>query len=63
MVDNSALLIVEDAIKPEDLDRSALESRLKEAEEGLRNAEEDSEEAARHRRDIARAEAFLAIES
>jgi F-type H+-transporting ATPase subunit epsilon len=63
VVDNSALLIVEDAIKPEDLDRSALESRLKEAEEGLRNAEEKSEEAARHRRDIARAEAFLAIES
>jgi F-type H+-transporting ATPase subunit epsilon len=62
VVDNSALLIVEDAIKPEDLDRSALESRLKEAEEGLRNAEEDSEEAARHRREIARAEAFLAIE-
>ena len=63
VVDNSALLIVEDAIKPEDLDRSALESRLKEAEEGLRNAEEGSEEAARHKRDIARAEAFLAIES
>ena len=62
MVDNSALLIVEDAIKPEDLDRSALESRLKEAEEGLSNAEEGTEEAARHQRDIARAEAFLAIE-
>ena len=61
VVDNSALLIVEDAIKPEDLDRSALESRLKEAEEGLRNAEENSEEEARHRREIARAEAFLAI--
>ena len=62
VVDNSALLIVEDAIKPEDLDRSAIESRLKEAEEGLSNAEEGSEEAARHKRDIARAEAFLAIE-
>ena len=62
VVDNSALLIVEDAIKPEDLDRSALESRLKEAQEGLSKAEEDSEEAARHKRDIARAEAFLAIE-
>jgi len=63
VVDNSALLIVEDAIRPEDLDRSAIESRLKEAEEGLRNAEEGSEEAARHKRDIARSEAFLAIES
>jgi len=61
VVDNSALLIVEDAIKPEDLDRSALESRLKEAQEGLSNAEEDSEEAARYGREITRAEAFLAI--
>ena len=63
VVDNSALLIVEDAIKPEDLDRSALESRLKEAQEGLSNAEDGSEEAARYKREIARAEAFLAIES
>jgi F-type H+-transporting ATPase subunit epsilon len=63
VVDNSALLIVEDAIKPEDLDRSALESRLKEAEEGLSKADEDSEEAKRYQREIVRAEAFLAIES
>ena len=61
VVDNSALLIVEDAIKPEDLDRSALESRLKEAQEGLSNADEDSEESKRYKREIARAEAFLAI--
>lgn len=62
VVDNSALLIVEDAIKPEELDRSALESRLKEAEEGLSSADEGSAEEARCRREIARAEAFLAIE-
>jgi F-type H+-transporting ATPase subunit epsilon len=62
VVDNSALLIVEDAIKPEDLDRPALESRLKEAQEGLSNADEGSEEASRYQREIARAEAFLAIE-
>ena len=61
VVDNSALLIVEDAIKPEDLDRSALESRLKEAQDGLSNADEDSEEARRYQREITRAEAFLAI--
>ena len=61
VVDNSALLIVEDAIKPEDLDRSALESRLKEAQEGLSKADEGSEEVARYKREIARAEAFLAI--
>ncbi|MBA2794124.1 MAG: F0F1 ATP synthase subunit epsilon, partial [Thermoleophilaceae bacterium] len=29
VVDNSALIIVEDAIKPEDLDRSDLETRMK----------------------------------
>jgi F-type H+-transporting ATPase subunit epsilon len=63
VVDNSALLIVEDAIKPEDLDRPALESRLKEAQEGLSNADEGSEEASRYQREITRAEAFLAIES
>ena len=62
VVDNSALLIVEDAIKPEDLDRSELESRLKEAEEGLSKADEDSEETKRYKREIARAEAFLAID-
>lgn len=62
VVDNSALLIVEDAIKPEELDRSALESRLKEAEKGLSSADEGSAEEARCRREIARSEAFLAIE-
>ena len=61
VVDNSALLIVEDAIKPEDLDRSALESRLKEAAGRPRAAEEGSEEQARLRREVARCEAFLAV--
>jgi F-type H+-transporting ATPase subunit epsilon len=63
MADNSALLIVEDALRPEELDRSALESRLKEAQHALERAEEDSEEEARARREIRRVEAFLAIES
>ena len=61
VVDNSALLIVEDAIRPDDLDRAALESRLKEAQDGLAAAEEGSEEQARCRREIARSEAFLAV--
>lgn len=63
VVDNSALLIVEDAIKPEDLDRPALEARLKEAQDGLAAAEEGSEEHARLARDVKRFEAFLAVES
>ena len=62
VVDNSALLIVEDAIRVEDIDRPALESRLEDARNSLENAEEGSEEQNRCRREIARAEAFLAIE-
>ena len=62
VVDNSALLIVEDAVKPEDLDRSNLESRLEEARSARDEAEEDSEEYRRAEREIARTEAFLAIE-
>ena len=62
VVDNSALLIVEDAIKPEDLDRSALESRKSEAEKTRDQADEDSEERRRAEREIARAEAFLEID-
>jgi len=63
VIDNSALLIVEDAIRPEDLDRPALEARLKEARDGLARAEEGSEERSRLRREIARCETFLAVEA
>lgn len=63
VVDNSALLIVEDAIKPEDLDRPALEARLDEARKSYETAEDGSEEQARCRREIARAEAFLAVDA
>ncbi len=61
VVDNSALLIVEDAIPPEDLDRPALEARLKEAQDGLASAEQGSEERKRLQREIARCETFLAV--
>jgi F-type H+-transporting ATPase subunit epsilon len=63
VVDNSALLIVEDALHPDELDRQDLESRLKDAQQSLERAEEGSEEQNRCRREIARAEAFLAIEA
>lgn len=62
VIDNSALLIVEDAIKPEDLDRPALEARLKEARDGLDRAEEGSEEQSRLRREVNRCETFLVLE-
>jgi F-type H+-transporting ATPase subunit epsilon len=61
VVDNSALLIVEDAVKPEELDRSALEARLEEARNGLPAAEDGSEEESRLKREIARCEAFLSV--
>ena len=61
VVDNSALLIVEDAVRPEDLDRPALEARLKEAQDGLGRADDGSEEQSRLRREVARVEAFLNV--
>jgi F-type H+-transporting ATPase subunit epsilon len=61
VVDNSALLLVEDAIEPAKLDRSSIESRLEEARRGLESAEEGSEDARRFKRDVRRYEAFLEI--
>ena len=63
VVDNSALLIVEDALRPDELDRQDLESRLKDAQSSLERAEEGSEEQSRCRREVARTEAFLNIEA
>ena len=61
VVDNSALVLVEEAIEPDKLDRSAIESRLKDARDSLEQAEEGSEERNRHERTIKRYEAFLEV--
>ncbi|MEA2480927.1 MAG: F-type H+-transporting ATPase subunit epsilon [Thermoleophilaceae bacterium] len=61
VVDNSALVLVEEAIPPDDLDRSDIESRLKEAEQALEQADDDSEEGRRHERSIRRYKAFLEV--
>jgi F-type H+-transporting ATPase subunit epsilon len=61
VVDNSALVLVEEAIAPDDLDRSAIESKLEEAREALERAEEGSEERARYQRNVKRYEAFLDV--
>ena len=61
VVDNRALVLVEDAITPDDIDRSAIETRLKEARDSLERAEEESEERARAEREIQRYEAFLEV--
>src|ERR671938_1101866 len=59
VVDNSALVLVEEAIPPDEVDRGAFESRLKEAQDAVERAEEDSEERARAEREVKRYEAFL----
>ena len=63
VVDNRALVLVEDAIAPDEIDRSAFESRLEEARQAVESAEEDSEERARAEREVKRYEAFLAVGS
>jgi F-type H+-transporting ATPase subunit epsilon len=61
VVDNSALVLVEEAHEPENMDTSDIESRLKEAEERCENAEDDSEEKARYERNVRRYKAFLDV--
>ncbi|MEA2411379.1 MAG: F-type H+-transporting ATPase subunit epsilon [Thermoleophilaceae bacterium] len=61
VVENSALVLVEEAVDPDQLDRSDLESRLEEARSGMENAEEGSEERARCERNVQRYKAFLDV--
>lgn len=63
VVDNSALVLVEDAIAPEEIDRPTFEVRLKEAQDAAERADEGSEERARAQREIKRYEAFLEVGS
>jgi F-type H+-transporting ATPase subunit epsilon len=60
--ENRALVLVEEAIAPENLDRQTYETRLKEAREAAERADEGSEQITRALRDIKRYEAFLAVE-
>ena len=61
VVDNSALVLVEEAIAPDEIDRGAFEARLKEARDAADRAEEGSEERSRAEREVKRYEAFLAV--
>jgi F-type H+-transporting ATPase subunit epsilon len=61
VVENSALVLVEEAISPDSIDRSAFESRLKEARDAAERADEGSEERARAEREVKRYEAFLEV--
>jgi F-type H+-transporting ATPase subunit epsilon len=59
--DNRALVLVEEAIAPDALDRQTFEQRLKEAHEAAESAEDGTEQQARAQRDVRRYEAFLAV--
>ena len=59
--ENRALVLVEEAIAPEALDRATFETKLSEARAAAEHAPEDSEEQARAERDIRRYEAFLSV--
>jgi len=58
---NRVLVLVEEAVPPDDLDASELQDRLKRAEQELEGAEEDSEERRMAERERARLKAFLDI--
>jgi F-type H+-transporting ATPase subunit epsilon len=59
--ENRALVLVEEAIAPEALERSTLQSKLSEATAALERTEADTEEHARAQRDARRYKAFLAV--
>jgi F-type H+-transporting ATPase subunit epsilon len=59
--ENRALVLVEEAIAPQDLDRARFETRLAESRDAVERAEQGSEEHARALRDARRYEAFLSV--
>ncbi len=61
VVDNSALLLVEDAVDPSSLDRATIEAQLENARQALEEAEDGSEEKRRAERDVKRYQAFLKV--
>ena len=61
MAENHALLLVEEAHPPDELDNSELEEKLKRAEQELSDAEEGSEQERVAQRDKRRWEAFLKV--
>jgi F-type H+-transporting ATPase subunit epsilon len=59
--ENRALVLVEEAVAPEAIDRATYETKLSEAQAAAERAEQGSEEAARAQRDARRYEAFLKV--
>jgi F-type H+-transporting ATPase subunit epsilon len=63
VVENEVLVLVEEAIPPDEIDKSNFESRLKEAEKAVESAEDDTEEKSRAEREVKRYKAFLDVGS
>jgi F-type H+-transporting ATPase subunit epsilon len=61
--ENRALVLVEEAIAPGQIDRQAFEAKLSDARKAAESSGQDSEEQARALRDVKRYEAFLAVEA
>lgn len=61
VIANSALVLVEEAIDPSDLDTSDLDNRLSEAQDRVESSEENTEERRRAERDVRRWEAFKEV--
>jgi F-type H+-transporting ATPase subunit epsilon len=61
VANNRALVLVEEATSPDDLDRSDLQDRLRRAEEAYERAEDDSEEKRAAGRERRRYDAFLNV--
>jgi F-type H+-transporting ATPase subunit epsilon len=59
---NRALVLVEEALAPEQIDRETFQTKLSEAQASTERAPEGSEELARALRDVKRYKAFLAVE-
>jgi len=58
---DGVLLLVEEAMAPDQLDRADLQEKIRQAEEEASEAEEDSEAQRRARRDAKRWRAFLEV--
>ncbi|HWF32206.1 MAG TPA: ATP synthase F1 subunit epsilon [Solirubrobacteraceae bacterium] len=59
--ENRALVLVEEAIAPDALDRETFQTRLREAQQASEEADHGTERQARAQRDVRRYEAFLAV--
>jgi F-type H+-transporting ATPase subunit epsilon len=61
VVNNSALVLVDEILDPDSINSSDIESRLREAEQALEQAEDDTEEQRRAERNVKRYKAFLEV--